>query len=313
MLEVGQDDAALGAFQHGAALQLLPDGLHRLGLAAVPPAQAQPAVVVGAILGEVDLLRLDLVRDAQRHLEKSQVVHADIQQRATAQLRTELPLPPGALGHKSVLAGPLPHFPNDAAGQHPPQLGIQRQKADPQRLHQKQPLFGGHGVELPGLVRRQGERLLTQHVLAVFQAQPHILRVQAVGSCDVDRFHLRVRSQRLIRAVGVGNAVRRPKGRRTFGPPRSRRRQDLPFPLHLFQGGCKFLGDVSCSQNAPFHGDRPPWYACRRFVFSFSDTTRKPPRMQAPGGPPGLPPMQNVRFCDYMQVSIDKPVKKYTI
>ena len=35
--------------------------------------------------------------------------------------------------------------------------------------------------------------------------------------------------------------------------------------------------------------------------------------MQAPGGPPGLPLMQNVRFCDYMQVSIDKHVKKYTI
>ena len=56
VLEIRQKDAALGANNAGITLQLLPDGLDRLRLAAAGVGQCKATVIVGAVLVDVDLL-----------------------------------------------------------------------------------------------------------------------------------------------------------------------------------------------------------------------------------------------------------------
>ena len=56
VLKIRQENTALGANDTGIALQLLPDGLDRLRLAAAGVGQRKAAVIVGAVLVDVTSL-----------------------------------------------------------------------------------------------------------------------------------------------------------------------------------------------------------------------------------------------------------------
>ena len=215
----------------------------------------------------MDLLGLHPGGLAQHHLQKAQVVHPDVQQSAPAQLGAELPFPARPLGYEAVLAAD-PLHPADGPLRHQlPQPAIQRQEPGPQGLHQEQPLCIRQGVQLPGLGRGEGKRLFAQHVLSVFQAEPDVRVVPAVGGRHIDRLHRRVGGQRLIGAVGPRDTVPAGKSRRALGPPGTHRRQRLPLPFHLPDGGGELARNVARCQNAPFHqkpdllvSRLPRWY-----------------------------------------------------
>ena len=120
MLEIRQENTALGAKDAGIALQLLPDGLDRLRLAAAGVGQRKAAVIVGAILVDVHLFGFHLLRvlsgeDAQ----KAQIVDADIQQRTAAQTGIKLAVFPGTGGNKAILTGDLLQLPDSARRKKP--------------------------------------------------------------------------------------------------------------------------------------------------------------------------------------------------
>ena len=115
VLEIRQENTALGTNDTGIALQLLPDGLDRLRFAAAGVGQHKAAVIVGAVLVDVHLFGFHLLRvlsgeDAQ----KAQIVDADIQQRTAAQTGIKLAVLPGTGGNKAVLTGDLLQLPDGA-------------------------------------------------------------------------------------------------------------------------------------------------------------------------------------------------------
>ena len=94
--------------------------------------QRKAAVIVGAVLVDVDLSGFHLLRvlsgeDAQ----KAQIVDADIQQRTAAQTGIKFAVLPGAGGHKAVLAGDLLQLPDGASRKDLAQAVVQRQQPDP--------------------------------------------------------------------------------------------------------------------------------------------------------------------------------------
>ena len=112
MLEIRQKDAALGANDTGVALQLLPDGLDRLRLAAAGVGQCKAAVIVGAVLVDVHLFGFHLLRVLSgEDTQKAQIVDTDIQQRTAAQTGIKLAVLPGTGGYKAVLTGDLLQLP----------------------------------------------------------------------------------------------------------------------------------------------------------------------------------------------------------
>ena len=185
VLEIRQKDAALGAKDPGVALQLLPDGLDRLGLAAAGVGQHKAAVIVGAVLVDVRLFGLHLLRVLPREdAQKAQIVDADIQQCAAAQTGIKLAVLPGTGGHKAVLTGDLLQLPDGARRKDLAQTVIQRQQPDPERFHEKEVLFLRQTIQLLRLLRADGKGLFAQNVLALLQAELAVFVVQGVGGGD---------------------------------------------------------------------------------------------------------------------------------
>ena len=208
MLEIRQKNTALGAKDAGVPLQFLPDGLDRLRLADAGVGQHKAAVIVGAVLVDVHLFGLHLLRvlsgeDAQ----KAQIVDADIQQRAAAQTGIKLAVLPGTGGHKAVLAGDLLQLPDGACRKDLAQAVIQRQQPDPERLHEKEVLFLRQMVQLLCLFRADGKGLFAQNVLALLQAEFAVFIVQGVWGGSVDCLHLRVGGKGFVGVIASGDAV----------------------------------------------------------------------------------------------------------
>ena len=208
MLEIRQENTALGAKDAGIALQLLPDGLDRLRLAAAGVGQRKAAVIVGAVLVDVDLFGFHLLRvlsgeDAQ----KAQIVDADIQQRTAAQTGIKLAVLPGTGGNKAVLTGDLLQLPDGASSKDLAQAVVQRQQPDPECLHEKEVLFLCQTVQLPCLLRADGKGLFAQNMLALLQTELAVFVVQGVGGGDIDGLHLRVGGKGFVGVIAAGDAV----------------------------------------------------------------------------------------------------------
>ena len=208
MLEIRQENTALGAKDAGIALQLLPDGLDRLCLAAAGVGQHKAAVIVGAVLVDVHLFGLHLLRvlsgeDAQ----KAQIVDADIQQRTAAQTGIKLAVLPGTGGNKAVLTGDLLQFPDSARRKDLAQTVVQRQQPDPERLHEEAVLFLCQTVQLLRLLRADGKGLFAQNVLALLQAELAVFVMQGVGGGNIDGLHLRVGGKGFVGVIAAGDAV----------------------------------------------------------------------------------------------------------
>ena len=93
-----------------------------------------------------------------------------------------------------------------AVGQQPPDLAHVREEARPHRLHQEELALPRLGDELHRLGGVHRERLLAQHVLARAQGEQRVLVVHRVRRADVDGVDLRIRHERLVGVVAVGDA-----------------------------------------------------------------------------------------------------------
>ena len=84
------------------------------------------------------------------------------------------------------------------------------------------------------------------------------------------------RIRAFLGAVGPRDTVPDGKSRRALGPPGTHRRQRLPLPFHLPDGGGELACNVARCQNAPFHRNQTS-------LFPFCpDGTRKLPPWQGP-------------------------------
>ena len=130
-------NTALGANDTGIALQLLPDGLDRLRPAAAGVGQHKAAVIVGAVLVDVDLSGFHLLRVLSgQDAQKTQIVDADIQQRTAAQTGIKFAILPGARP-QAVLTVICFSSPTGVCRKKLAQAVVQRQQPDPERLHEK--------------------------------------------------------------------------------------------------------------------------------------------------------------------------------
>ena len=244
MLEIRQENTALGANDAGVARKLLPDGLDRLCHAAAGIGQHKAAVIIGAVLVDVHLFGLHLLRvlsgeDAQ----KAQIVDADIQQRTAAQTGIKLAVLPGTGGHKAVLTGDLLQFSDGASRKELAQAVVQRQQPDPERLHEEAVLFLCQTVQLPCLFRVDGKGLFAQNVLALLQTEFAVFVMQGVGSGNIDGLHLRVGGKGFVGVVAARDAVLLCKCLCAFQMPGAHGNKLLPFCAHLFHRRCKFFGN----------------------------------------------------------------------
>lgn len=143
---------------------------------------------------------------AEQQAGEGDRVDAEVEQGAAGQGRLlETPGRAGDREPEARLDGPQLA---DLAGLHPAgDLDDGRQEPRPHGLHQEAPVASGRRHHLPRLTCVHRERLLAHHVTACPEGGHGHGPVLAVGRGDVDDVDVVVGEQRLVAAVGAGDAV----------------------------------------------------------------------------------------------------------
>ena len=87
-----------------------------------------------------------------------------------AQLGLKLALAAGAFGDEAVVTARVAEFAVLTGPDYFQKLFVERQEADPEGFHDKEPLFLRNPVEVCGISRAGGKRLLAEHVFAGVKA-----------------------------------------------------------------------------------------------------------------------------------------------
>ena len=107
---------------------------------------------------------------AHDHPQEAEVVDSDVKKGTAAQFGLKLALAAGAFGDEAVVTARVAEFAVLTGPDYFQKLFVERQEADPEGFHDKEPLFLRDPVEVCGISRAGGKRLLAEHVFAGVKA-----------------------------------------------------------------------------------------------------------------------------------------------